>query len=879
MSKQASSAKRQPHEASLQDQPPAKQHVDEAPTELERMKAELKAANARAEAAERATDEASELASLMNSLDRLLAKAVFKYTQDTPNGCQSVLAISREANSTTLDESLRQLIGLNPSNGVEQTEQALSMKYDAVLPEVFIEFHNKLRESPHVSNAATRVGVILEGCGMTRQAIDSMDDKHFNEKLSRDALCDLIDELPCKPDSWQAIDEEFLESFKVDDIRTAMKQALTSVQNKIDGAYDILRHELTTVLSSVSPPLGCDWLPRDSGSGNLTRDCVTSLVDVLLTLFKTAVKINSSADGAQQCEGNVDLAGPIPTVFGFFNDTHCIHVYKERKHHSHHVRESGKATARSSGATSQTIPIIKVDHAVELRSPSRSSRFTFGVGETAQKDDPIKQNDDTAKCHACSKAELCLLALHGDDSLQKLASTAFVFSCVCTGPRIEVFCYRISGGFVKATSLCSFTVPTTVASLSSAEWSHIMAGLLAALQLKHHVGKLAAELNEYKYSRPTVTHVTTSTKAAPPQHHFLRSTSRLTKAKGTGDQGDASASSSEAKTGKNLSPKEQCRDGLARHKLNVVIAQSCKRRNNTQLFFGFVSQRGQNPFEVAIKYIGNSGFRDEACMHQAAAGIAPEGVLPLWAWTDDVDAIAALKLEGLHERKDIKGGVMLMPLAKDWKYPKQRPLHFLTQVWQELCPTLQALARVGLYHHDLRQDNVVVWRGRLHLMDFGYSTWKSDCLNMRALECGEQYLQAPELKYWWHRTAPPEEPALVYTLGSLMLFALADDFERHLGVERSWATGFELLGSFRNLERLSEQELPAGWKHGLQLMVPMLQLFMSYWEDRPSLAGAIDELHRSLNLWHQALKSEELPSSSHDSFSEAHGSPELPLPL
>jgi hypothetical protein len=289
--------------------------------------------------------------------------------------------------------------------------------------------------------------------------------------------------------------------------------------------------------------------------------------------------------------------------------------------------------------------------------------------------------------------------------------------------------------------------------------------------------------------------------------------------------------------------------------LRVVVKDAVSRGDGTHLFFGYASQAGQESFHVAFKYVGHSGFLQEALMHQAAAQLAPEGVLPLLAWTDDSSAIQALKLPGLPTTKSqldlLGGGVLLMPLGKDWEYPSNNPLEFLHRVVREVCPTLQMLAENSLYHNDLKMGNIVEWQGRLHLIDFGYASWGQNSTNRKVLVCGKHYTQAPELGNPSY-AGRIGEPQLVFTLGSLVLEAVTADFDDCFWFERQSVPATELNLAFSQLEvqvnRQPELLPPGGWNHGFSPVVKLLsQLLAANPAHRPSIQDSVAMLEQ---VWH-----------------------------
>eukprot|EP00045_Choanoeca_perplexa_P009883 m.97879 g.97879 ORF g.97879 m.97879 type:complete len:930 (-) comp15062_c2_seq7:2048-4837(-) len=806
-------------------------------------------------AAARKSDKFSTMVKKLRVHDQALADLVTIFGATNEVKRDEVLEVFATCDYDLNDECLRKLQELVGPPLADKTIEDRLANGSETPEEVFAEFHTKLRAS---SEPAASVGVIKlteDGRTLLETVVGDMSDSVFADtsdvNAAKEALIKRLKELPCQPEGWESIDESLLEAFDVPKLAELMASKVE--ERDKDGVYKELHDELTQHFSNFVLPRDSsfkyNWLPTSktgSTEERLMQNTVSSLVNVFVKIFRTATQVDSPMTGQQQCESNVDLAVPIPTVFEFFNDKDTLHLFKERKHQSFYIRESSKGEGAA---------IIKVDHAVELRTESVEKRFFFAVGETGSAE-TTKQRVDTSKCHMCSKAELNLLALHAKKELRALSANAFVFSCVCSADRIQLFSYRTTDNFITTTRLCDFEVPTTSGFFTSSQqtegqvlrWRSILKGLLTVLQLKHLVAAQAIQLKELEYTRPTADFIARTGKITTPLKRGKPPTSS------NPTESKKAKRHEEAQGDRSRSPQDQCLIGLRNGTLRMVVTRQTARRNNTTLYFGYAWQLGFSPFYVVVKHVGNSGFREEAHLHQSAASLAPKGVLPLWAWTDNNEMIASLKLDGLSEAEEIVGGVMLMPLAEEWKYPCNQPQGFLQRVWAELCPTLLCLANAGLFHNDLRQDNVMVWQGRLCLMDFGYAAWTRDCVNVRGLACRHHCMQAPELRRPDFE-AVIGEPQLVFTLGSLLLYALTTDFEGLLAVDRHMEGAEILLIAFAHLEEglPTGKELPAGWQHGIPLVLQLLKTLLNPDPgSRPRLVDAVKLLNSKLNSWYAA---------------------------
>jgi hypothetical protein len=649
----------------------------------------------------------------------------------------------------------------------------------------------------------------------------------------------------------------------------------------LQRAYTKLRGALSAHFDSIKFTAPVEWLAGlASNAETLGPFPAALMVDALMSIYLTTTTINLKPADKQQCEGNMDLSVALPAVFNFFKEApgqvqHMILVYKERMHAAYHKRETGKHVGstgplddKSVTKASKLARTIKADQVLETANSDADNRFALAVGETAQSFQQRKYDQDTQKCHKCSKAELSLLALNTAEAIQELAKTAFVFSCVCTGEEVELYSYRVTAGFVKTVKLVTFSVPIHVASFKTTKWDKVLEGFLTALQLKHWAAKQAQQLRENAFKNVSIAQAAGSLLYTPAHGPTDSAQPQEEPQEKKGPSIEYSLRSTRSSRRAKKSPSGQSRDGLATQTLRFVVQRQLERDENTRVFFGYASQPGQAAFYLVIKYIGRNHFYDEARLHQTAFSLAPEGVLPLWAWTDSKAAIQALGLPGLPtsraELMAVGGGVLLMPQAEEWLYPVDRPLRFLEQVVSELCPTLQALADAGLYHNDVRRSNVLVYQGRLCLMDFGFASWKQDCLNRRGLVCGKHYMQGPELLEESTFIGTPGEAQLVFTLGSLIqdgiLFDL-DDMDRTEMSARSLLYGLKAMvpGMLPQVDMDMQEDEPiklnATWQLGLALVVPLLDACMAFPEQaRPRLADATARLDCVLSEWYEALE-------------------------
>ena len=191
-----------------------------------------------------------------------------------------------------------------------------------------------------------------------------------------------------------------------------------------------------------------------------------------------------------------------------------------------------------------------------------------------------------------------------------------------------------------------------------------------------------------------------------------------------------------------------------------------------------------------------------------------------------------------------------MPWGERLVHPGNGSLSFLHYVCHE---PLQALVSAGLFQNDVRLDNVVMWRGRLYLIDFGYATWVSECSSTMALRCGRNRLQAPELARA-DFAGCVGEAQLVFTLGSLLLDALSADFDDMLYFERWSGHAIELVEAVDHLITKclkKPDKVPQGWEHGLSSVIELLKQLMAVDPlARPSFADSVAMLDQVWYGWH-----------------------------
>ena len=620
---------------------------------------------------------------------------------------------------------------------------------------------------------------------------------------------------------------------------------------------DSVTDRLKTVLSTAKVQDACQswsWLAHVAVDGQLllTPLAVQYLLQNLVALYNSVLSYNANfVGGGQQLECNIDLR-IIREALAIFVTKHTINVTRERTHICHAQRESEKHKVQSSGLSART---FKVDHAIEIRASVPEQRSTLGVVEIslASGKDSRKNIRDTFKAHACSKSELCVLGTSEQHGY--LADNACVFSIVCDGPKLTVYTYRlVRRDQVVAEKLTVFEVPTNDASFATMQVGTILEGYLNLLQLSACVEKQAEVLQKANYTRSILASPIGSLGASVTPAKGDKKSQKKTKA--------SRATPPPTPSPPPMSMATQATHGLASHTLTVQVESVMKRDFNTQLFFGTARQLAQPPFSVVAKHIGNDSYLQEVHHHSAAAAIAPDGVVPVLACTANRAAIAALQLP--IRLADGSGGVMLIPQATPYEYPTKQPLTFIYTVLSELCPTLLQLTAQRLYYYGLRMANLVLWRGRLCLIDFGHAAWGHDCLNRSALECNQHAMGVPELDEDDYVAGPIGEPQIVYTLGAFLLQALASDLAPFLCCLPQFSTAEELLNGLQRaskdiaagtLPRESVEQVPAEWVPGLPLVIATLDKLLSYdYEARPSLPEAVELLEGLFQDWRKAAR-------------------------
>lgn len=602
-------------------------------------------------------------------------------------------------------------------------------------------------------------------------------------------------------------------------------------------------------------------------------DAMLFLRNALMRIWHSCHFVDETFQG-QQLECNVDQRVATPLFFEAFHHPGLSHVTKERVHKGYFERERYKKSIQTSTLADN---IYKVDHVVEGRSSNPNRRFVFGCGETAlTAEEDSKIRTDTIKCHECNRAELSLLELNEEPAAQELACTVFCFSCIVAGPSVRAFSYRMTHGLPWCQELFSYVVPETATQLTTmvdGGWVSMLEGLLATWLLAERTAAQAQILAGLGFDRKLNTEralVQGALGAKTTPRGFKTSSSKTGKDKQRqrpSESGGGSVSPSYGKSEHKRSENGSLMQQLGGNRAVLEIDNIVERRSNVRLLPGRLIQTyGGSAIQVVVKYIGNRGFHEEAHMHQAAAAIAPEGVLPLLGWTANSALIANLRLPGLPRYEELKqqgGGILIMPRGQPLRYTWQQPLELLHQVHAQLCPTLLALAQAGLYHNDLKWDNVVVWKKRLYLIDFGLAAWKQDGVNRKGARGGGQNVQAPELRDR-NYLGPVGESQLVFTLGSFLMDGFLYDLHAAMGCSMPpGEPSSELVYHLARLHKRSPSD-PRGaalsevWARGLAPVHRVLASLMDLnWDRRPRLKHAVSMLGRLYHEWSVAMSSGE----------------------
>lgn len=590
--------------------------------------------------------------------------------------------------------------------------------------------------------------------------------------------------------------------------------------------------------------------------GKMRPDAVQFVRDALVAILHACHCVNGKhSDKGQYIECNVDLLIADPLIWKVFHMPGICHVTKERVHRGYAEREAYKRNVQLSTVKDTT---FKVDHTVETQAARPEARFIHGCGETAPACDPSKFKTDVAKSHVCNRSELSVLNAVSIPSVVAKAHSCFCFNFFVGGPAVTAWSHRLLDGLPWCRKLFEYTVPQTADELSLLtvdSWVFVLEGLFYTWQLAQRTAAQMKLLKRVGFNRMLNTTVqevkeafgadSTPVKGPKPQ----AGPSKQAPSVDPGSAGNAG----------NASPNTVLMADLDARSAQITVSKVVGRGTDVRLFVGTLvyHRRRTPPIPVVVKYIGNAEFIDEAYMHQAAVGLAPEGVLPLLGWTTNSVLIANMRLPGLPGYEQLKqrgGGILIMPHAQSLRYILQQPLVLLHRVHSQLCPTLLKLTRAGLFHNDLKWDNVVVWQGRLCLIDFGLATWKQDGLNRKGARGGEQNMQAPELRYP-DFIGPIGECQLVFTLGSFLLDGFVFDLTRAIGCAPRREYSSEMVGLLTMLKNQPPSHpdratLSDVWVRGLPLVCDVLAPMLSTsWNDRPRLKDAVRMLGRLYNEW------------------------------
>lgn len=552
----------------------------------------------------------------------------------------------------------------------------------------------------------------------------------------------------------------------------------------------------------------------------------------------------------QYLEGMVDVLIGDPLIWKTFQMPELRDVFKERLHRGYFERETYKKSVQKS--TLKEDNKFMVDHAVETFSANPEERFIHGCGETASNANQSKKATDMKKTLVCNRSELSVASL----AKAQLVHQLFCFGFFVGGPEVTAWSQRMVDGLPWCDKLFEYTVPQTATELrdfSLAQWVLVLEGLVYTWQLAERTAEQTALLTEAKFNRTidlTSDAATVNFSAENTPHKPTKPGKESKEPEGDGGGQEPFPSGSAG----SASPKEALMVQLESGKAHLKIDRIVELGLDNRLLLGTLVNSQGTPSRVVVKCVVNADFAEEAHMHQAAVGLAREGVLPLLGWTTDRALISKLQLPRDEELLRLGGGILIMPQAQALKDTLQRPLGLLHRVLSQLCPTLLKLTRAGLFHNDLKWDNVVVWQERLYLIDFGLAAWEQDGLNRKGARGGEQTMQAPELGCPDY-VGPVGEFQLVYTLASFLLDGFMFDMSRALGFTfRGGHTGemFDFLTKL-NCQPLSDptrSALPDVWVHGLPLVCEMLApMLNTTWQDRPRLKDAVGMLDGLYNEW------------------------------
>jgi hypothetical protein len=632
-----------------------------------------------------------------------------------------------------------------------------------------------------------------------------------------------------------------------------------------------LNNDLQEILKTARVPKQ-DWLT--GGTEKLLEPCIEFLRGSIVEMYKSAIRVNLPFGNDQLGEVNVDIRVPIPLFFDHFNSELLVHGTKELHHATLANRESMKVlcahrASQSPGVQEQASDLaglperaFKLDHLVVSKSEEAAAQLCFGTGETAYKDKvgSNKVRKDTRKCHDCAKAELYWVSISDADEHKALAEAMTTFSCICAGDSMVVYVYRRTESLVVCQVLFKYTVPSTREDFKSyieseTNFSGLIHGLLSTIQLKHLVEQQAQMFVDAKYKRAKKPKERAGVDDSKQESELgvdgYSPQKPSSRDKSKGKDGSRSGSKSGGASGK--SPSEQVLAGLTNHNLMLDVKLLERDSYTSYVFLGTARQHGEKAFPVAIKYVPDSSFVAEAYCHQAAAALAPDGVLPLYAFTGDSEAILALKLPSVSQ-VPAGAGVLIMPRGMAWT-PPASPLQFVKQM-EGLGETVAKLGAAGLFHQDLRRYNVVVWQAKPHLIDFGFAAWRRDCLNVDVLQCRHHPMQAPELINW--SSGAIGEAQVVFTLGSFLVEAISEYIEEELDWIRVDGRARQLLHRLARLKGTMECGfLPLELSSGIPLVLDVLHLLLSNASSRPSLKQAVEMMRELYVTWSKALEQSE----------------------
>jgi len=646
-----------------------------------------------------------------------------------------------------------------------------------------------------------------------------------------------------------------------------------------DLTFDPLRDELTAHLKSVTIKSSWHWLRDDNGK--LSGPSLEFIRDCLVFVHTSAVLVDLPSDHHQLCEGNVDIGMVIPLLLRHLNSKYLVHGTKEQRHLGFHALESIKAVVSQSG-----VPpcFYKVDHQVQLVAANRQGAACFVTAESKQKDSPMAGKVDTLKGHECAKAELQMVDMSKAPAHKALAEDMTVYSCYCAGIKdwikMTVYSYRRTHNMTACEVLFEYEIPCTHNALQQfvsiplmeEKFNSMMRGLLCSLQLKHALEKQARAFKDANFQRQHDTGAydtsaysqagyspgrgSKSSQGSKSGKGSKSGRSSRSKSTGEGSDGQSAADGGTGGTGGNgagKAPSDQVRDGLAKGNLTVVVELVKQRENGSCVYLGYAYQPGERPFPVVVKYVGDEGFQAEAHRLQAAAALDPGGVVGPYGFTNSRCAIYQLNLPDLNYI-ETGAGVILMPRGESWTPPPNDPLAFVRQLC-ELGETLAKLAAAGLLHQDFRRYNVVVWQGKVRLIDFGFATWRQDCLNFDVMLCRYNPMQAPELANGTHG-GHIGEPQVVFTLGSFLVDVMSEYVEEALGGERVRPKATALLRQLSKVNASEAREtLPPALAVGLPLVLEVLApLLAPKISARPSLEQGVKMVQQLAVDWAAALE-------------------------